>query len=113
MALEFRDGEALVIQADLPGLNPERDIEIWVSHEVLHIRARTPIGMDERLHHSDLRDGSFARDLALPPAAAGRSVRATYADGRLEVRVPDGGSVAPADRRVPVTRAGEVANRAD
>lgn len=106
MALEFRDGESLVIQADLPELDPERDIEIWVSHGVLHIRARNRRGVDERARGSDLRDGSFARDLALPAGAAGRSVRATYVDGRLEVRAPVGDAVGAADRRVPITRSG-------
>lgn len=107
MALEFRDGESLVIQADLPGLDPERDVEVWVSHGVLHIRARSPIGMEELRDCSDLRDGSFTRDLALPEGAAERTVRATYVGGRLEVRAPAGGPVAHADRRVPVRRAGD------
>jgi HSP20 family protein len=106
MALEFRDGESLVIQADLPELDPEKDIEIWVSHGVLHIRARTPLGLDDRVRSSDLRDGTFARDLALPPSAVGRAVQATYADGRLEVRAPGEGRREATDGRVEVSRVG-------
>lgn len=107
MALEFREADELVVQAALPGLRPERDLEIWVSNGVLHLRARAPRGRDDRTTGSDLRDGAFARDIALP-AGAGAGARATYREGRLEVRVPL--ATGPADHggRVPVEAQGRV-----
>ena len=107
MALEFRDNDELVIQADLPAVDPEQDIEIWISHAVLHIRARRHLegANPDRERHSDLRSGSFARDIALPAGAGEDHVRATYADGRLEVRAPLGGGSVGIARRIPVARA--------
>lgn len=104
MALEFRDGDDLVIQADLPGLDPDGDLEIWLSHDVLHIRARTETGPLEG-HVSDLRYGTFVRDIAMPVGTDEDQVRAAYAGGRLEVRVPLAGDRRVAWRRIPVTRA--------
>ena len=101
MALEYREHDELIVQAELPGLNPERDLEVWISHAVLHIRARGgPRGEGHALG-SDLRDGQLARDIALP-ANAGDEARATYLDGRLEVRVPLGRGGTMPSGRVPV-----------
>lgn len=102
MALEHRDHDQLIIQAELPGLDPDRDIEVWVSHAVLHIRARKPRGAPEHPAGSDLSDGEFSRDIALPADAGADAVVASYSDGRLEVRTPLGVGRADAARRVPV-----------
>lgn len=104
MALEFREGADLVIQAELPGIDPERDVEVWISHDVLHIRVRGRPGPDERAAPSDLRDGAFVRDIALPAGTGEDHVAAIYADGRLEVRAPVVGSPEHATRRIPVLR---------
>lgn len=106
MALEFLDHDDLVIQADLPEVDPDRDIEVWISHDVLHIRARAPLGAPERAPESDLRDGSFARDIALPPGTGEADVDATYAGRRLMVRAPLHRAVEHCPRRVPVRRVG-------
>src|SRR5581483_7993911 len=36
---EFRDDGALVVRADLPGIDPDKDVEVTVSHGMLHIEA--------------------------------------------------------------------------
>lgn len=36
---EFREDGVLVIRADLPGIDPETDVELTVSHGVLRIEA--------------------------------------------------------------------------
>ena len=104
MALEFRDGADLVIQADLPDVDPDRDVEVWISHDVLHIRARARHGGAEGASASDLRDGAFVRDIALPQGTGETHVTARFADGRLEVRAPVDGATEHAARRIPVER---------
>lgn len=104
MALEFRDGTDLVIQADLPDVDPDRDIEVWISHDVLHIRARGRPGREEGAPLSDLRDGAFVRDIALPAGIGEAHVSARYGDGRLEVRAPIEGSTEHTAHRIPVLR---------
>jgi HSP20 family protein len=90
MALEYRDRESLVVQADLPGIDPERDLHITISHDVLHIRASRESGPEPKDHPSDLRYGTFTRDIALPPGTAEDQVTAVYREGKLEVRAPVG-----------------------
>ncbi len=102
MALEYLDDSSLVIQAELPGVDPERDIEVWIAYDVLHIRASRDLGPEPGDHASDLRYGAFVRDIALPPGTEEEFVSATYADGLLEVRAPIGDPARPAATRIPV-----------
>ena len=57
MALEYVKDGSLIIQADLPGLDPDRDIAISIAHDVLHIRAHDHAGPGWVDHISDLRNG--------------------------------------------------------
>jgi len=86
MAEEFRDDEKFVIMADVPGLDPDREISVSITADVLHIRAGRADGSPTP--ESDLRDGSFSRDIRLPPGTDERRVSATYIDGVLAVRAP-------------------------
>lgn len=86
MAEEFRDDEKFVLAADLPGLHPDRDISVSITSDVLHIRAQARDGVC--IPDSDLRQGSFTRDIHLPTGTDGWSVSARYAAGVLEVRAP-------------------------
>jgi HSP20 family protein len=92
MALEYCENGSLIVQADLPGIDPERDIQITIVDDVLHIRACRETGPEPRDHPSDLRDGAFSRDIALPAGTTEGEVKAAYRDDRLEVRAPLGAS---------------------
>jgi len=102
MALEYRDNASLVVYAELPGIDPDRDIEITIIHDVLHIRAYRASGPEPKDHPSDLRYGSFVRDIPLPPGTAEDQVTATYRDGTLEVRAPFGEASATPAVTIPV-----------
>jgi HSP20 family protein len=104
---EFIDDGAQVVRVELPGVNPEKDVDISVVNGVLRISARR----EEREEHkekdsyrSEFRYGSFVRELALPEGCREEDVTATYTDGVLEVRAPVGEVQAPAPKKVPVTR---------
>ena len=103
MALEYLDGDTLVIQADLPGVDPVSDIEISISHDVLHVRAYRELGPEPKDHPSDLRYGSFVRDIALPAGTTEDQVTATFNSGRLEIRAPTGTPTKVGVRFVPIT----------
>ncbi len=88
---EFRDDGTLVIRADLPGIDPDSDVELTVSHGMLHIEAerreeekREGKGYVRR----ELRYGSLSRSLPLPEGATEADITATYKDGVLEIRIP-------------------------
>lgn len=102
MALESREGSKLVIRAELPGIDPKRDIEITLTRDVLHIRAYRAVGPEPRDHPSDLRYGSFVRDITLPPNTTEDQVEARYHDGILEVVAPLGSHVGVESARIPV-----------
>lgn len=105
---EFQDGNTMVIRAELPGIDPEQDVELTVADDVLHLRAerreRTE-HKDKGGYRSEFRYGSFSRALPLPAGCRDEDISAAYRDGVLEVRVPVAGHVEPpATRKIQVTR---------
>ncbi|MGA8297337.1 MAG: Hsp20/alpha crystallin family protein, partial [Acidimicrobiales bacterium] len=88
---EFRKGDELVIRAELPGIDPERDVELTVAGGALHIQAerREEEHTEEKgYRHREMRYGSFSRSLPLPSGVKESDIHASYKDGILEVRVP-------------------------
>lgn len=104
---EFVDAGALVVRAEMPGIDPEKDVEITVADGVLTITA----SREEKTEHkekdsyrSEFRYGSFSRSVVLPAGATEEEVTASYTDGVLEVRVPLGEEPKPEPKKIPVTR---------
>jgi HSP20 family molecular chaperone IbpA len=90
------------LRAELPGLDPERDIEITVAGEILTITAHRPEDTRGR-QHSEFRYGTAERSFRLPPSADLSRIQASYGHGILTVCVllaPD--TEAPLSRRIPV-----------
>ena len=88
---EFEENGELVVRADLPGIDPDKDAEVTVSGGLLRIAAerRQEETTEARGYvRSELRYGKFARTVRLPEGASERDVRARYKDGILEVRLP-------------------------
>jgi len=88
---EFRDGDTLVVRAEMPGIDPDKDVEITVSDGMLHLSAERRSETkteDAKGYRSEFRYGSFSRSVRLPAGAGEEDVKATYDDGILEVRIP-------------------------
>ncbi|HZU78812.1 MAG TPA: Hsp20/alpha crystallin family protein [Acidimicrobiales bacterium] len=103
---EFTDGDTMVIRAELPGIDPDRDVELTITEGVLHVRAvrhETSEDKAKDRYHSEFRYGSFERSLALPAGTKEEEVKASYTNGILEVRVPLG-EAKTSSTKVPVTR---------
>jgi HSP20 family molecular chaperone IbpA len=83
---DYTDGQEYVLRAELPGIDPDRDVELTVQDGVLTLRAERREERTEA-HRSEFRYGTFTRSLTLPPGADESAVRATYRDGILEIRV--------------------------
>jgi HSP20 family protein len=90
---EYRDGNTLVIRTDIPGIDPDKDIDITVNDDSLHIaaRRREPDHKDQPGYRSEVRYGEYSRSIPLPRGANPDSVEASYIDGVLEIRaqLPD------------------------
>jgi predicted unusual protein kinase regulating ubiquinone biosynthesis (AarF/ABC1/UbiB family)/HSP20 family molecular chaperone IbpA len=104
----FRLEEAMrddrfMIRAELPGLDPENDIEVTVDGRILTIRAERR-QQDTGPYRSEFRYGSLARTVRLPARVDAGDVTARYDKGVLEVSVPLP-VVKPEDTRIPVENA--------
>ncbi|MFC5379903.1 Hsp20/alpha crystallin family protein [Aquipuribacter nitratireducens] len=104
---EMLDNGLLVIRAELPGIDPENDVEVTVDDGMLSIRAQREERHEERdnrTRRSEFRYGTFVRRVPLPRGSSADVVSASYRDGILEVRMP-APSPSRTPRRVEVERA--------
>ena len=84
---EVARDDRYVIRAELPGLDPERDIEVTVEGRTLTIHAERR-QKDSGPHRSEFRYGSLTRLVRLPARVDAQDVTARYEKGVLEVSVP-------------------------
>jgi HSP20 family protein len=105
---EYVENDTLVVRAELPGIDPENDVDIAVVNGALVIRATKEEKSEQKekdSYRSEFHYGSFVREIALPAGVDESQVAASYRDGVLEVRVPTGEPVAPTKVKIPVSRA--------
>lgn len=84
---DFAEDGKQVIRAELPGLNPEKDIEVTLDGDVLTITAERREEHKEG-RRSEFRYGSLSRSVRLPGHPVAADVIAKYDKGILEVTVP-------------------------
>ena len=84
---EFSKNGNFMIRAELPGIDPDKDVQINVRDGLLTIE-----GTREEHTESDQRSeffyGRFMRTLTLPSGADEKHIKAEYRDGILEVSIP-------------------------
>ena len=88
---EYIDGDTQVVRAELPGIDPQRDVEITVAGGVLRIVAerRTEEDVEEKGYtRHEIRRGTLTRSIPLADGIDEGAVTAGYRDGILEVRLP-------------------------
>jgi HSP20 family protein len=86
-------GDDLVIRVEIPGIDPDRDLEITVEDNMLHIRGQRQESQEEKGECFIRREtsyGSFERALQLPSDVNTEDLKASYDNGILEVVVPRG-----------------------
>jgi HSP20 family protein len=89
---EFHDDGTLVVRADLPGIDPEKDVELTVADGMLRIEAERreeEKKEDKGYLRQELRYGSLSRTLPLPEGVTESDIKATYKAGTLEIRIPE------------------------
>jgi HSP20 family molecular chaperone IbpA len=104
---EYEDDGKLVVRAEMPGMDPDKDVHVQMTDHTLEIRAeRTQEeSRDEKgVRRSEFRYGSFYRMIELPPTAKESDVSAVYRDGILEVSVPLEVQLKPEPKAIPVGR---------
>ena len=99
-----RDGD-IVVRAELPGIDPEKDVDIQLQENVLTIRGerrREEKTEGETYYRSETHYGTFQRHVAVPEGTRPEDIHATYENGILEVVVPHGARL-PEAKRIPIT----------
>lgn len=84
---DYREDGDYVVRAELPGLDPEKNIHISVDGNELTITAERTVEKHDKAH-TEFSYGSFARTVRLPAGAESTKVTATYKAGILTVTVP-------------------------
>ena len=96
-----KDGR-YVVRAELPGLDPEKELSVIVSNGILTIRADREEKTEDK-HRSEFRYGSFIRHMTLPAGADENHIQASYDQGILEIAIElKTKEAAEAERKIPV-----------
>ncbi|MGI5487268.1 Hsp20/alpha crystallin family protein [Microtetraspora malaysiensis] len=104
---DYVEGDRYIVRAELPGIDPSKDVDITLTNGVLEIRAEKSEEMREG-RRTEFHYGSLYRSITLPPAVREDDVQATYKDGVLEVSVGLETEKKAEGRRIPIQRtAGE------
>ena len=79
-------------RADLPGIDPDKDVELSVAGGMLHIEAERHA--EEKREEKgylrrEVRYGAFSRSLPLPEGVTEADITASCKDGVLEIRIPE------------------------
>jgi HSP20 family protein len=89
-----------VIRAEMPGIDPDKDLEVSVSGGVLTLRAERHEAHEGR-RHSEFRYGSYERHIRLPENVTEGEIRASYDKGIVTITMPFQ-EPKEAARRVPI-----------
>jgi HSP20 family protein len=101
----FKEGDQLIVRVEVPGIDPQKDVEIELEANVLRIRGRRSFDReinDEDMYLSERVFGSFTRDLALPEGVDPEQLAASYDAGVLTVSMPLPSALGPKVRKIPV-----------
>ena len=92
-----------VVRAELPGIDPDKQVQVSVAKGVLTIRAERQEEHEGRFH-SEFRYGAFSRHIPLPASADEDDITATYRKGVLEVSIALKAKEPGPARQIPVTQ---------
>jgi len=100
---DFIEEGQYALRAELPGIDPDKDVEITIDNGVLTIKAERREEKKEG-GRSEFRYGSFSRSATLPTGADPDDVTATYGDGILEVGVGIKPETKPEAKRIAIAK---------
>ena len=99
---EIQDGH-YVLRAELPGIDPAKDVDVSVCNGQLTITAERS-EKKENKGRSEFTYGSFVRSITLPAGANEDDIKASYDKGILtvDVAVPEQAAAAAAEKHIEV-----------
>jgi HSP20 family protein len=100
---DYVDDGHYVLRAELPGIDPKKDVDIMIENDVLTIKAERREEKKDG-HHSEFRYGAFTRSISLPGGVDEDDVTAKYTSGILEVRIGIKPEVKPEPKHISITK---------
>ena len=98
---DYLDGDRYVVRADVPGVDPDRDIQVTPKDGVLRLRGERRAEKHHR-RRAEIRYGRFERTITIPLGTRPETITAEYRDGVLTISLP--AVVASEQQPIPVTR---------
>jgi len=95
-------GEALLVQAELPGITPDK-LDITVEDDTLTIAGEREMERESEnvsYHRREREWGTFRRSFSMPVRVDAAKVKARYANGILTVELPKAAEARP--KQIPV-----------
>ena len=83
---EYVEKDRFVVRAEMPGVDPEKQVEVSVSKGILTIHAERQEAKESK-RRSEFHYGSFTRHVVLPASADEADIMASYDNGIIEVSV--------------------------
>lgn len=84
---DFTENGDYVLRAELPGMDPAKDMTVTVDNGVLKVDAERREESHEK-QRTEFRYGAYHRYVTLPAGADPDKIKATYDKGILTVRIP-------------------------
>ena len=81
---EFVKDGKLVIKAEMPGIDPDKNIDVSIHDGYLTIQGEREETINKD-HRCEFNYGSFTRSISLPRGYDEKSIHATYKHGILEI----------------------------
>lgn len=98
---DYVEDSHYVVRAELPGIDPGKDVEVTIAGGMLVIRGERQ-ERTETKHRSEFCYGAFSRRVPLPETADEDHITAVYDNGVLTVDVPLKEKEKAAGRQIPV-----------
>ena len=95
------EDERYVLRAELPGIDPAKDVQLTFAHGELRLQVERQETHTEK-GRSEFHYGTLFRAVVLPPGAKPDTLAATYTDGILEVSALIG-ETGPAAKTIPIS----------
>lgn len=105
---DYVENDTYVLRAELPGIDPQKDVKVEVKDGSLTIRGARHETKHDKLHREILY-GTFSRTVPLARGANVDDIRAAYSNGVLEVRVPHPTDV-QRKKRIPIESSTEMSS---
>jgi len=101
---EFGQDGQYVLRAELPGIDPDKDVDITIEDGLLTVKAERREEKKEG-GHSEFHYGTFTRTMRLPAGTVEDDVKASYSNGILEIKAPIAEEKTPTAKRITVDKA--------